>query len=135
MPAKYLLDSDVCILAVRKGNASLTRLVSAIRPDGLAISVITYGEVREGVLYSRDPARNAAVWADFVAGVDVVDVTMTIADVWAEVRGALRERGRPVSDNDLLIAATALRFGMTVVSGNLRHFGHIPGLNVLLAER
>lgn len=86
------------------------------------------------MLHSRDPERNAAVWADFVARVDVVDVTMAIVDVWAQVRGALRDRRRPVSDNDLLIAATALRFGMTLVTGNLRHFGRVPRLDVLLAE-
>lgn len=122
------------MLAVRKGNASLTGLVRAIRSEGLAISVITYGEVREGVIYSRDPVRDAQIWGDFVAGVDVIDVTAAIADIWAEVRGLLRRGGNIVPDNDLLIASTALRFGMTVVTGNGRDFGRVPGLDMLLAQ-
>ena len=107
-------------------------MLRAIRPDGLAISVITYGEVLEGALYSRERMENVQKWRAFVSGVDVVDVTMAIADIWADLSGALRSKGNIIADNDLLIAATAIRFGMTVVSLNVRHFGRVPGLNLLL---
>lgn len=107
-------------------------MVRAIRPEGLAISVITFGEVLEGVLCSRERALNALRWRDFVASVDVLDVTLSVAEVWAEVRGSLRSIGKLIPDNDLLIASTALRFGMTVVTGNLRHFVRVPGLDVLV---
>jgi len=109
-------------------------MVRAIRPDGLAISVISYGEVLEGVLYSRERAVNIQKWRGFVSGLDVLDVTLAIADVWAELRGTLRARGNTIADNDLLIASTAIRFGMTLVSGNLRHFARIPGLDLLVPE-
>ena len=108
-------------------------MVQAIRPEGLAISVITYGEVLEGALHSREPALDTIRWHDFLAGVDVVDITIEIAEIWASVRGALRKAGRIVPDNDLLIASTALRFDMTVVTGNLKHFGRVSGLDVLAA--
>ena len=109
-------------------------MVRAIRPEGLAISVISYGEVLDGVLYSRERLANLQKWRGFVAGVDVVDVTLGVAEVWAELRGALRARGNVIADNDLLIAATAIRFGMTLVSGNLRHFGRVPGLDLLVPD-
>lgn len=134
MSAKYLVDSDVCIHAVRRGNESLIRMVRAIRPEGLAISVVSYGEVLEGVLYSRERLANLQKWRGFVAGLDVLDVTLGIADLWADLRGALRARGNVIADNDLLIAATAIRFGMTLVSGNLRHFGRVPGLDLLVPD-
>jgi predicted nucleic acid-binding protein len=132
MAAKYLLDSDICIKSIRRRDESLSRMVRAIRPEGLAISVITFGEVLEGVLCSRERALNALRWRDFVASVDVLDVTLSVAEVWAEVRGSLRSIGKLIPDNDLLIASTALRFGMTVVTGNLRHFVRVPGLDVLV---
>ena len=132
MSATYLIDSDVCIHAVRRGNESLTAMIRAIRPEGLAISVITYGEVLEGVLYSRERLANQQKWRAFVSGVDVVDVTMTVADVWADLRGALRSKGSVIADNDLLIAATAIRFGLTLVSRDARHFARVPGLTLLL---
>jgi tRNA(fMet)-specific endonuclease VapC len=134
MAAKYLVDSDVCIRAMGKERASLTSELSTMRPEGLAISVVTYGEVTEGVLYSRQRAVNHQRWRDFLAGFDIIDVTLEIAEVWADIRGFLRKRGNIVPDNDLLIASTALRFGMTVVTRNLRHFGRVDGLDVLVPE-
>ena len=134
MRARFLLDSDVCIHVVRRGNESLSRMVRSIRPDGLAISVISYGEVQEGVLYSRERAINLLKWRGFIAGLDVVDVTLAVADVWAELRGTLRAGGKVIADNDLLIASTAIRFGMTLVSRNLRHFARVPGLDLLVPE-
>ena len=133
--ARYLVDSDVCSKALRKGHSSLMNVLNTIRQDGLAISVVTYGEVTEGVLFSRNRAVDQQLWRDFLAGFDIIDVTMEIAEVWADVRGSLRKQGNIVPDNDLLIASTALRFGMTVVTGNERHFGRVPGLDLLLPER
>jgi tRNA(fMet)-specific endonuclease VapC len=109
-------------------------MVRSIRPDGLAISVISYGEVQEGVLYSRERAINLLKWRGFIAGLDVVDVTLAVADVWADLRGTLRAGGKTIADNDLLIASTAIRFGMTLVSRNLRHFGRVPGLDLLVPD-
>lgn len=86
-------------------------------------------------MFSRTPAADTAVWDGFVAGVDVIDITMSIADVWAELRGVLRQQGNRIADADLLIAATAMRFGMTLVSGNLRHFGRVAGLDLLVPDR
>ncbi len=130
--ARYLVDSDICSKALRGRHESLTNLLSGMYPEGLAISVVTYGEVTEGVLFSRNRAVDQQLWRDFLAGFDIIDVTMEIAEVWADVRGSLRKQGNIVPDNDLLIASTALRFGMTVVTGNERHFGRVPGLDVLV---
>lgn len=109
-------------------------MVRDIARDGLAISVITYGEVMEGALYSRNPAADVHTWKTFAGAVDVLEVTPEIAEVWAEVRGLLRASGQIVGDNDLIIAATALRFGMTVVTRNIKHFGRVPQLEVLLPD-
>ena len=134
MAAKYLLDSDICILAVsgRGKREWLTDVVQAIRPEGLAISVISYGEVREGALYSERAAWNVERWARFTAGLDILSVTVPIADVWSEVRGWLRKRGNVVKDNDLLIASTALYFDMAVVTRNVKDFARVPGLDLLV---
>lgn len=109
-------------------------MVSRIRRDGLAISVITYGEVMEGILYSRQPALDLPKWRAFVAGVDVLDITLPVAEVWADIRGGLRARGRLLDDNDLLIASTAIGFRMQLVSRNVKHFGRIPGLDLLVPD-
>jgi tRNA(fMet)-specific endonuclease VapC len=134
MSPKYLLDSDVCVDALRKkrnpGNNPLERLLR----EGAAISVVSYGEVLEGVLYSRDAVADRRKWIAFLVGVAVLDVTQGIADVWAGLRGSLRMSGLRLPDNDLIIASTALYFEMTLVTGNARYaryFARVPGLELL----
>jgi predicted nucleic acid-binding protein len=107
-------------------------MVRAIRPDGLAISVIVYGEVREGILGSQQPAIDLQRWQRFMAGLDVLNVTLPVAEVWAELRRYLRTRGNLVPDADLLIASTALAFGMTLVTRNVKDFARVPDLALLV---
>jgi predicted nucleic acid-binding protein len=109
-------------------------MVQRIRPDGLAISVITYGEVWEGVLYSANRPLNTARWRSFVAGVDVLAVTLPVAELWGDLRGLLRSTGRRLDDNDLLIAATAMELGLCLVSRNVKHFARVPGLDLLVPD-
>lgn len=106
-----------------------------MQPEGLAISTISYGEVTEGVMFDPQRAVNIQIWRDFIAGLDVVSVTMEIAEVWADLRGVLRKDGMLLPDADLLIAATALRFGMTLVTWNVKHFERILGLEIFSPER
>lgn len=127
--ARYLLDSDVCIDALRQSRPAV-RAVNDLRAAGLAISVVSYGEVMDGVLRSRDRNEALARWSEFLADVTVLDVTILIAQRWAELRGSLRMQGLTVGDNDLIVAATGLRFGMTLVTRNLRHFARVPALEV-----
>lgn len=128
--ARYLIDSDVCIHVLRRQNESLKSLLNRIRSDGLAVSVISYGEVFEGILFSRQRALDERRWREFLLPIDIINVTPGIADVWANLRGTLRAEGRTLPDNDLLIAATAMYFDLTVVSGNPRHFRRVEGLNL-----
>jgi tRNA(fMet)-specific endonuclease VapC len=132
MTAKHLVDTNICIdvLRTRPRNASLTETLRRIAPDGLAISVITYGEAYEGILYSQQAAHNIQRWQQFLTGFDVINITAPIAEIWADVRGRLRSQGQTTPDNDLMIGATALYFDMDVLTLNFRHFVRIPGLRL-----
>jgi predicted nucleic acid-binding protein len=63
--------------------------------------------------------------------VDVVGVTMEIAEVRGQLRGELRRRGQNLVDDDLLIASTVLYFGMTLFTGNVRHVERVAALGVI----
>lgn len=128
--AAILLDSDICIDMLRARPRHSASIMSAIDAGEAAISVITYGEVTEGSVYSLKSGR-AQLWNELVRALVVLDVTTSIADIWAEVRGRLRSLGRLVPDNDLIIAATALRFGLTLATRNVRHFSRIAQLDLL----
>ncbi|HEY7801643.1 MAG TPA: type II toxin-antitoxin system VapC family toxin [Dehalococcoidia bacterium] len=109
--------------------------VQAGAQDGLAISVITYGEVYEGILYSRNRVQNLQRWEDFLAGFDIINVTAPIAEIWADMRGLLRGRGLTTGDNDLLIGATALYFDMAVMTFNVKDFKRIDHLRIVVPDQ
>lgn len=110
-------------------------LIEAMKSTGserLATSVIVHGEVMTGFVMDTKRAKSAkAVWQQFLAGVEVLEVTREVAEIWGELRGFLRRVGLTTGDNDLLIAATALSHDMTVVTRNVKDYGRVPGLTLL----
>ncbi|MHB8646760.1 MAG: type II toxin-antitoxin system VapC family toxin [Thermomicrobiales bacterium] len=125
---KYLVDSDWVIDYLNAQPQTIATL-QRLEPDGLAISIITYAEVYEGILYSRDPAQGHRGFRQFLRGVDVLPLTRRITHRFGAVRGSLpRQIRNQVGDMDLLIAATALHHGLTMITNNLRDYQHVPGL-------
>ena len=60
----------------------------------------------------------------------MVDVSRTVVETFALLRVQLEREGQRLDDFDILIAATALNLGYTLVTDNVRHFERIPGLRV-----
>ena len=101
-----------------------------IRVARIAVSLITYGEIYEGVLYSRNPKASERVFSQFLRGVDILPVDRPIMKRFAQLRGQLRATGNLIADFDLLFAATAIQHHLTLVTRNTRHFQRIPGLGL-----
>ena len=53
---------------------------------------------------------------------------------YGEIKAKLEAKGQRLDEFDLLIGATAVQNGLTVVTANVRHFGRIPDLNVVNRE-
>lgn len=61
----------------------------------------------------------------------LLEVDAEIAWVASRIARQLKGAGQHVGDNDIWIAATAVAFGLPLVSNNARHFGRVPGLKLL----
>ena len=61
----------------------------------------------------------------------VLDVSADVARKFGEVRAGLLDQGQPAPNMDLLIAATALTYNMTLVTHNVADYANIPGLTVV----
>jgi tRNA(fMet)-specific endonuclease VapC len=62
--------------------------------------------------------------------VTVLPYDAAVAQVYGRLAAALADQGTRLADADLQIAATALHHDLELVTGNLRHFGRIPGLRI-----
>jgi hypothetical protein len=101
-------------------------------PDRLAVSVITIGELRAGVLAASDSdvrdRRLATLTAAFA--LDPVPIDSAVAEAWAALRVRLRDLGLRMPVNDSWIAATAISLGVPVVTQD-DDYVTIAGLDVI----
>jgi len=125
----YLLDTD-CVIHCLKGMREAIEHVRKLEPAVLALSLITYAELWEGVYYARDPKASQEKLDEFIANVIMLPVTDAICRRFGQIRGHLRKSGKPTGDFDLLIAATALEHNLVLISNNRRHFENIHGLRL-----
>ena len=132
----FLLDTDVLsALRRRERNHGAVRWVEAQRTADIYISVVTVGEIERGIAQQqqRNPsfAQELALWLDRVLAWysdRILSVDTATARRWGQLSATLGNDGA-----DLLIAATALEHGLTVVTRNVRHFAPtgVPVLNPL----
>ncbi len=129
----FLIDTDVLSgLRKRERNPNLLAWFAAQRTADLYLSVVSVGEVERGIAQQRrrDPtfARDLALWLDSVLalyGDHVLPVDVAAARRWGRLSDAIGH-----DSADLLIAATALEHGLTVVTRNVRHF-ELAGVPVI----
>ena len=125
----YLLDTSVCVAALRAHEPTLRRL-AAVAPREVAVSAMTTAELWYGVLKSRSPDATGRELERFLALIDVLPFDDAAARHHARTHRALEAQGIPIGERDLVIAATALAHDRTVASGNSREFTRVAGLVV-----
>ena len=86
--SQYLIDTD-WIVDVLHGQEAATQTLLVLASSGLALSMMTYGELYEGAYYARDPESALAGLRDFLEGKEVLPLTLAIMERFAIVRGAL----------------------------------------------
>lgn len=122
----YLLDTNV-LSETRKSQpaAGVTDWIAATPPERLHVSVLTLGEIEQGISRIRDRGDHAQA-----AGLErwlrevelgfadrVLPVTLQVASAWGR-----HQRAQPLPVVDGLIAATARVNGLTVVTRNVKDF-------------
>lgn len=123
----FLLDTDV-VAATLKGRERESKLLQHLSSQPLFISLVTYGEIYEGIYFGQDSSTNEQTFRLFLRNVDVLPLSKVIMKHFARLRGTLRAKGNLIPDADLLIAATAINHNLTLITRNTRHFERIPGL-------
>lgn len=122
-----IVDTSV-LIARETGRAVDTRSL----PDGLAVSVITIGELRAGVLAADDVEVRDRRLSTLLGALllDPLPVDTLVAETWARLREELRVRGRRMPVNDSWIAATAIAHAVPVVTQD-DDYADVPGLAVI----
>ena len=125
----YLVDTD-WVVEYLKGRQPATQILTSLRREDLAISLITYGEVYEGIYRGRDIEEHLKGFLLVLDRVRVLPLDLSIMRRFAQIRGELRTQGQLIGDLDTLIVATALEYDLTLLTHNTRHFARIAGLKL-----
>ncbi len=131
----YLLDTNIVIYHL-SDVAAASSLVDGLFDAGVAISVITYVEVLDGVARSAEPRHARERFRALIGQIPVIDFRRREADELVQVRQALRQQGRQVRRRalDLQIAATALAHDLVLVTNDPDDYEHIPDLKLQPAQ-
>ena len=125
---KTLIDTDVLSEARKPdGHAMVKQRLAAAEPDDLFISVISIGEITHGI--ARLPAGAKRRELESWLGVTerhfadrILPIDRDIAQLWGEITAKVATAGRTLHAADGLIAATALRHGLRLLTRNVKDF-------------
>lgn len=126
----YMLDTDICAFIARQRSPRVTKRFQSHRKGDLAMSVVTFGELRVGAEKSDRYPRSLKALELFVQVVPVIPMDPEVASFYGRVRSDLEKRGQIIGANDLWIASHCLQLGLTLVTNNEREFRRIPNLPI-----
>lgn len=131
----YLFDTDAISELLRKRPArGYVRWISGVPREDQFVSAVTVGELYRGAFRSEERTRHLKnIEERVLQAVTVLPFDAAVARVYGEIHAALEAKGRPLADADLQIAATALHHALALVTGNVRHFRRVPGLQLEMA--
>lgn len=122
------MDSNIVVAAFAEEQGVVQKL-ERTPTEQIFVPVVVLGEMYFGALKSQRQEANLKRVEEFADASNVLSVNAGVARHYGEVRDGLRRIGRPIPENDIWIAATALQHGLVLVTRDA-HFEHVEGLRV-----
>ncbi len=130
MKARYMMDTDTCIYLKNRRPPAIAERFCTLQWGEVVISVITFGELYNGALKSREA--EAALNNVYRLGerLPVQPISVEVAKIYGSIRSSLEKKGNIIGGNDLWIAAHALTLGLTLVTNNTKEFSRVANLSI-----
>jgi predicted nucleic acid-binding protein len=127
----YCFDTDVLSWIVRRDPPlHLVRRLATTPPGQQFTTAVTLGELLYGTARRGSSSLLQRVRTLILQGITVLPFDEAAAEVYGPLRARLEGEGRRLAEPDLRIASIALVNGLTLVTGNVRHFARVPDLVV-----
>ncbi len=121
---RLLLDTN--IISDLNDNVPETLQVLASAEE-VFTSVVVAGELFYGIENSTRRKENFSFYTDFFQTCAVLDITLDTASIYGAIKTNLRQKGKPIPENDIWIAAIAIQNDLTLLTHD-HHFNSVDRL-------
>jgi len=126
----FLLDTDICIFAIKKRSEIVLMKLKEKISDGIYISSLTVAELEFGVENSKRIEKNRIALIKFLSIFNILNFDDTDAIAYGRLKTDLRKQGRIIGPIDMLLAAQALNKELIFVTNNVKEFERVRGLKI-----
>ena len=126
---RYLLDTNILSDLIRNPAGRIAQRIAAVGEEAVCTNIIVSAELRFGA-FKKGSERLSSQIEAVLSVLDILPLEEPVDKRYARLRLALERAGTPIGGNDMLIAAHAMAFDLTLVTANEREFSRIPGLDV-----
>ena len=121
------IDTNIAI-EILNGDLAILQMLSQF--DTIALPVPVCGELLFGAKNSRKAQSNLTHYLAFINSCEILDAKLPTAQEYANIKLNLKEKGRPIPENDIWIAAICQSYGIPFITRD-GHFSYIPSLHLL----
>ena len=125
---KYMLDTNICIYAIKHKPEKVFRKLRKTDPEDVCISSVAYAELVHGVEKSAAQERNRIALTLLLSNIEIMSFDTKAAEEYGKVRADLENRGEVIGPLDLMIAGHAKSLNCTLVTNNIKEFQRVKGL-------
>lgn len=126
----YFLDTNICIYALKGTYPKIQSHIESHTPSEISIPSIVLAELYYGAAKSTAREKVIQRLQEFIAPLHIVAFNSRSAMAYGTIRAELESMGRVIGPNDLVVAATTLGNGGTLVTHNVKEFSAVPGLRI-----
>jgi tRNA(fMet)-specific endonuclease VapC len=128
----YLFDtSAISEVLRRRPNPEFLAWVRELPREEQYTSTVVVGELYVAAFKSSSMKKWVhRIEETVLPSLTILPYDLQCARAYGQIRAALERKGLPIGDADTQIAATAVAYGLTLVTGNVRHFARVPDLPV-----
>jgi len=127
-----IFDTSI-LIAIERSSLNTDRLIEGREDEPFGISVITVSELLHGV-HRADSEKRRLKRESYVEKIienfPIYPFDLSVARIYARVWANLAKKGINIGAHDLIIAATAISLGFSVITSDMRDYGKITGVKV-----
>ena len=127
MEILFLLDTNTVSYYIADNPPQVREQLQRVNVQSTAVSTITEAELRYGVARNPNALRRRASVESFLTDALILPWGSAAARTYGQLRAAQERKGRPLSVEDLMIAAHALTLDLTLVTRD-HAFSFVDGL-------